>query len=153
MIRTLKMILIPALILALALSCVKEPNKATMAKWKQEIRDTERDFAAMAKSEGIPAAFLAYAADSAVLMRNNSIVKGKIKMSEYFKAQPLDMSQLSLSWEPEFVDVARSGDLGYTYGPFVFSITDSTGVTRENKGIFHTVWKRQEDGSWKFVWD
>lgn len=151
--RTLKIILIPTLMLGLTLSCVRDPDKATMEKWQQEIRDTERDFAAMAKSEGIPAAFLAYAADSAVLMRNNNIVKGKNKMSEYFKAQPLDMSQVSLSWEPEFVEVARSGDLGYTYGPFVFSITDSTGVTLENKGVFHTVWKRQEDGSWKFVWD
>ena len=23
----------------------------------------------------------------------------------------------------------------------------------EYKGIFHTVWKRQSDNSWKYVWD
>ncbi len=147
------MTLVPALLLTIVLGCERKSDEANIALWKQEITETERDFAAMAKSEGIPTAFLAFAADSAVLMRNNSLVKGKNKIAEFFETQPMDMSQLSLSWEPEFVDVARSGDLGYTYGPFIFSITDSTGVTRENKGVFHTVWKRQEDGSWKFVWD
>ncbi len=27
------------------------------------------------------------------------------------------------------------------------------GNIKTNKGIFHIVRKRQEDGSWKFVWD
>ncbi|MBL7111012.1 MAG: DUF4440 domain-containing protein [Bacteroidales bacterium] len=59
----------------------------------------------------------------------------------------------SLVWEPEFVDVEESGDLGYTYGSFVFTAKDSTGNDIESKGVFHTVWKRQADGEWRFVWD
>jgi len=58
-----------------------------------------------------------------------------------------------LEWAPDFVDVSSSGDLAYTYGKFTFSFKDSLGNKVENKGIFHTVWKRQSNGEWKFVWD
>lgn len=36
---------------------------------------------------------------------------------------------------------------------YTYSVTDSTGETKSSSGIFHTVWKRQADGTWKFVWD
>ena len=58
-----------------------------------------------------------------------------------------------LVWKPDYVDVSESGDLAYTYGKYTFTSRDSTGRKVVSKGIFHTVWKRQEDGSWKFVWD
>jgi ketosteroid isomerase-like protein len=49
--------------------------------------------------------------------------------------------------------VSACGDLGYTWGSYTFTATDSLGATHRSEGIFHTVWKRQPDGSWKFVWD
>jgi len=64
-----------------------------------------------------------------------------------------DKPNQTLTWEPDYVDVSSSGDLAYTYGTFVFTSIDSTGITNENTGKFHTVWKRQVDGVWKFVWD
>ena len=145
--------LIILLVISMILGCQPKTHEDSMEKWKQEIVDTEHAFAAMAKSDGIPAAFLAFAADSAVLMRSKSLVIGKKEIAKFYQSRWESDREISLSWEPEFVDVSRSGDLGYTYGPFVFSITDSTGVTRENTGFFHTVWKRQEDGSWRYVWD
>ena len=33
------------------------------------------------------------------------------------------------------------------------NVKDSTGKTNENRGAFHTVWKKQKDGSWRYVWD
>ena len=145
--------LIILLLAILALGCNPKTNEDSIEKWKQEIVDTEHAFAALAKSDGIPQAFLAFAADSAVLMRSNNLVIGKKEIAKYYESRWENNKEVSLSWEPEFVDVSRSGDMGYTYGPFVFSITDSTGVTRENRGFFHTVWKRQEDGNWRYVWD
>lgn len=59
----------------------------------------------------------------------------------------------TLTWKPTFVDVSKSGDMAFTYGDFVFTYLDSLGNKKQNKGIFHTVWKRQNDSSWKFVWD
>lgn len=134
------------------LSCQKN-NATNIEKWKQEIVDTEKAFSDMAIADGIPAAFLAYSADNGVMMRNNRLIKGHGEMETYFQAASSNPNQLSLSWKPDFVDVANSGDLGYTYGEYTLTVTDSTGNTQESKGIFHTVWKRQANGSWKFVWD
>lgn len=43
--------------------------------------------------------------------------------------------------------------MAFTYGDYVFTSLDTLGNKKENKGILHTVWRRQNDGSWKFVWD
>ncbi len=148
-----QIILFIFLMTGMFIGCRNEGKDVSLDQWKKEIIEAERAFAAMAKAEGIPEAFLAYAADSAVLMRNNSLVIGKAQMAEFFQSQAGSSTEMSLSWDPDFVDVSSSGDLGYTYGKFVFTRTDSTGVKQEGTGVFHTVWKRQQDGSWKFVWD
>jgi ketosteroid isomerase-like protein len=130
-----------------------EIEKDSVEKWKDEIVETEKNFATMAEENGIPEAFISYAAEDAVLMRNNKLVVGKQDLIRYLENQPAKVKDEHLSWKPDFVDVSTSGDLGYTYGHYIYSYTDSTGTTIENSGVFHTVWKRQEDGSWKFVWD
>jgi len=139
------------LILVLILIFACEPRQESLENWKNEIEETEKEFSAMAQQEGITAAFLAFAADDAVLMRNNALVLGKEAIKESLGAGSGDNA--SLTWKPDFVDVAASGDLGYTYGRYSYTLTDSAGNKQVQEGIFHTVWKRQEDGSWKFVWD
>lgn len=126
--------------------------KHDIDSWKKEIIDTEHAFAAMAKTDGIPKAFLTFAADDAIMLRNNNLINGKEEMKNFFQAR-LISGTVSLTWTPDFVDVSSSGDLGYTFGKYVYTATDSLGKSTSNEGIFHTVWKRQADGSWKFVWD
>jgi len=129
-----------------------EDEKISIEKWKNEILETEQNFAKMVLEEGIDKAFLFYAAEDAVLMRNNELVTGKNAIRLYFEDQKLN-EEVSLTWEPDFVDVAKSGDLGYTYGEYIFASIDSNGNKVESRGIFHTVWKREKDGAWRFVWD
>jgi ketosteroid isomerase-like protein len=107
----------------------------------------------MAGKEGIPRAFLTFAAEDAVLMRNNIIIKGKDAIQENFLKQSGNWASAQLTWEPSYVDVAASGDLGYTYGSFMYTTKDSIGNLVSMEGVFHTVWKRQPDGAWRFVWD
>lgn len=134
-------------------SCQTDTEKGSIEKWKQEILETEQNFAKMARDEGIRNAFLTYAAEDAVLMRNNALVIGKKAINVYFENNTSKDKDVSLIWKPDFVDVAASGDLGYTYGHYTYSYIDSSGIKIENKGVFHTVWKRQPDGTWRFVWD
>jgi len=133
-------------------SCNSEPSREGPGeKLKNELIQAEVNFAKMAKEEGVPQAFLAFAADDAVLNRNDTLVKGKEAIQAYFTKQTLE--DVNLSWTPDFVDVAKSGDLGYTYGHYRFSAIDTTGKNIQIEGVFHTVWKRQPDGNWRFVWD
>ena len=152
----MKKITFPLLCVALAISAcnsTSEKNEASLEKWKAEIRSTERDFAAMAASKGIPAAFLQFAAEDAALLRNNKLILGKEALRASYDGYGQSGGTVSLSWSPDFVDVSSSGDLGYTYGKYTYTATNSLGTENTVEGIFHTVWKRQEDGSWKFVWD
>lgn len=141
-----------ALLLVL-FSCSAETGKDSTEKWKSEILETEQNFAKMAGEEGISKAFMTYAAEDAVLMRDNKLVIGKKNLLVLFENKTSTPKDEELSWKPDFVDVSASGDLAYTYGQYSYSFTDSTGKTVESQGVFHTVWKRQADGSWRFVWD
>lgn len=144
-----------ALGMILFIIACQSPKKkeVPIEKWKNEIVATEKAFAEMAGKEGIPRAFLTFAAEDAVLMRNNIIIKGKDAIQENFLKQSGNWANAQLTWEPSYVDVAASGDLGYTYGSFMYTTKDSIGNLVSMEGVFHTVWKRQPDGAWRFVWD
>ena len=135
----------------LLLGCTTENDNMNIEELKSEIINTEKEFAQLAKDEGIVKAFLTYAADDAVLNRNNTLISGKKAIRKYFDNQTI--TEIKLDWKPDFVDVSKSGDLAYTYGKYTFSAIDSKGEKINSSGIFHTVWKKQMDGSWKYVWD
>jgi len=134
--------------LFILLSCSVQKN---IDIYKTEVQQTELAFARMAQEKGVEQAFLTFAADSAVLQRGEKLLQGRDAFKKYF-SNPV-WQHARLDWKPDFVDVSLSGDLAYTYGSYTFSAPDSNGTMQESRGIFHTVWKRQKDGSWKFVWD
>jgi ketosteroid isomerase-like protein len=133
----------------LVIACnTDNPDNATLI---EQLRKTELSFSDYAQEAGIEKAFLAFADENAVLVRNNKVIRGKKEIAEFFRSQPVE--GVSLSWKPDFIEVAQSGDLAYTYGQYRLMRVDSTGREQSNTGVFHTVWKRQADGSWKFVYD
>lgn len=132
-------------------SCQSKPGNQS-EKAKQEIAKAEKDFEKMAAEKGIAEAF-SYFADSTAVIRggNDSLIRGKEGVRNFFSADRFKTA--SVKWSPDFIDASSSGDLGYTYGKYTWQSKDSTGKVNEAKGVFHTVWKKQKDGSWKFVWD
>ena len=143
-------VILPAFVFMTACNPVSKPE-ATPEKYKLEIADAERAFAAMAKREGLQAAFSAFAAEDAVIERNGRLIRGREAIAAFYA--DARYRRAGLAWSPERVEVSASGDLGYTWGSYTFTATDSLGTAQRSEGIFHTVWKRQPDGSWKFVWD
>lgn len=140
------------LIFSLLLSCNnQEAIQKKQDAAKEEILQTEKAFEKMAAEEGLKIAFTHYGASDAVINRNDSLHIGLAAIASFY-ARPAK-GTIQLHWTPDFVTVASSCDMGYTYGKYVFRITDAAGKTNEYKGIFHTVWKKQPDGAWRFVWD
>ncbi len=123
--------------------------KAKTGRDRESIIGTEREFAIMAEEKGIAEAFFHFAADSAVILRGGKLIKGREAIRDYYDTGLKPGTKLK--WTPDFADV--SGDLGYTYGKYIHQVPDSSGNIIESHGMFHTVWKRQPDGSWRFVWD
>ena len=132
-------------------ACQLPSGPSSPEKLKSELFAVEKEFCAMAQKEGVQKAFVYFAADSAVILRNSQLLKGKEAIRLQYASFPQKGSKLE--WAPDFADVSASGDLGYTYGRYTLTSTDSIGHTTKNEGVFHTVWKRQPDGQWRFVWD
>lgn len=119
---------------------------------RKEIADAEKAFETMAKEKGIAEAFAFYADSNAVIKRrNDTLITGKEGIRKFYSDDLYKAA--SVTWSPDFIDVSAKGDMAYTYGKYLWRSKDSTGKPIEFSGVFHTVWKRQQDGSWRYVWD
>lgn len=138
-------------LLSVVYSCNNKTVEVDRDQIKEDIVAVETEFAEAAATQGVKNAFLSFAAEEAVLVRGNRVIKGKVEIENYFEQST--HSDISLNWKPEFVDVSLSGDMAYTYGPYTYNAKDTSGAEVNISGIFHTIWKRQADGTWKFVYD
>ncbi len=59
----------------------------------------------------------------------------------------------SIKWRPQFVEVLEDGTLALTRGPYRVIAIDESGDRSESWGTFNSVWRKQDDGSWKVVFD
>lgn len=135
----------------LLFGCGQKQN-ISEADLKNEIIKAETDFKNLAATKGIAEAFYTFADDAAVIKReHDTLIKGKENIRNYYAKQ--DLSQTTVTWSPEFISVADDGTLGYTYGNYVWTTKDSLNKENRSTGVFHTVWKKQKDGTWKYVWD
>lgn len=115
----------------------RDPRAAVLA--------ADMAFAARADTAMPAVAFAEYAADDGVsLGARPAPACGKTEIGAEFDGNVAG----DLRWAPSVADAAASGDLGYTLG---------SATIRAVRGTFHskylTVWKRQSDGSWRFVAD
>ena len=67
--------------------------------------------------------------------------------------QQMAMPGFSVSWVASAVDVAASGDLGYSIGTYQFQMLMPDGSPMSDHGKYTTIWKKQTDGSWKVAVD
>ena len=116
---------------------------------KQSLLDVDRVFSTMSVDSGLYQAFDHFMADSATILRDNAHpIMGREAIRELYAG-----AGGTLSWEPIFADVSRSADLGYTIGKYKYVLTDTTGAERVSDGYYITIWKKQPDGQWKYVFD
>jgi len=114
-----------------------------------ELLKADRDFSEMSVKEGMFKAFLFYMAEEGVILRDNSYpAKGKEDLRKRFEGR--SDTSFVLSWDPIYEKISESGELGYTYG-LHSTLEKATG--KISKGTYITIWKKQSDGSWKFVLD
>ena len=101
----------------------------------------ERAFAADAPSLGIAGSFNKWSTPDAVVIGGGEVQR----VGDAYPDRPRPADEPLLEWWPNFAGVARSGDLGFTTG--------GVALGGQRTGHYFTVWKRQSDGSWKWVYD
>jgi ketosteroid isomerase-like protein len=105
----------------------------------------ERAFAARAAEVGIAPSFLEFMTDDAIVFQPDPTSARALYAARPAPKPPKDGGTL-LNWWPTFAGIAQSGDLGFTTGPAT--------VNGGKPAVFYfTVWARQPDGGWKWVYD
>ena len=96
----------------------------------------------------------AHYADNAVLMTPGmEALAGKEAIHGALKQMVSDPA-LSLKFHASQIDVAKSGDLGYTQGTYTMTVTDpATHKVINDHGNYVTTYRKQADNSWKAVAD
>ena len=59
----------------------------------------------------------------------------------------------SIKWRPRFVEVLQEGRLALTRGPYRMLVSGKDGETKELWGTFNSVWRLNDDGEWRVVFD
>ena len=140
---------LPWIFLFLFFSC---NTRETATSAKTEIMNAEKEFQQLLVSDGVANAFYAFAADSAVIKReNDSLITGRDAIKNYY-SNPFYKNAIAV-WSPDYISVSDDGTMAYTYGKYEWTFTDSAGLKSNYRGVFHTVWKKMKDGTWKYVWD
>lgn len=137
------------------LACTKAPadplaNDATIQREEETIQ-REEEIWLKAITERKLDTTVSYYGDGALLLAPNAPIartKEEIRQAwmQVFVSIP---PEATFSAETTKVEVAPSGDLGYTTGTFAIELNHNT----IDKGKFVDVWKKQADGSWKAVID
>ena len=136
--------------LFLVVSCKDKMNKdEAVNPFEERIKLLEADkaFSKLCEESGMRNAFIEYIDSNGVLLRPGHLpIQGANAID--FLIQQNDTG-FSFKWQPHNAVVSRAGDMGYTFGVYAIEPTGDS-ITY---GTYVTIWKRQEDGSWKFVLD
>jgi ketosteroid isomerase-like protein len=137
-----------ALLLLLFFATTSVATKQKSPKGADLLRQLEADFVAEVAKQG-HAAFLTYFAEDGVELVDG----GGIDTRDDMRKHPPWPDGTTLTWTPVKAEMSASGDLGYTYGNYIYTAKNKDGKLVANYGKYTSIWKKQKDGQWKVVVD
>jgi hypothetical protein len=133
-----------------AIGMTDDWSRARAERSLEEIVQVEHAFAQDSVRNAVKRSFLNYVASDGVIFRPRPV-----PALETLRADPDDSpSEGFLDWWPVMAGVARSGDLGFSVGPWHQHLASPpANYPADTYGYYCTIWRRQADGSWRFVVD
>ena len=134
-------------LVVLALGCNQAPPPVDLKAAEDAVRAV--DAAQMKAAQALDAAGVAagYTDDVTVLCPNQPLVAGKDAAQKQWATMLVPGTQVT--WAPNKVEVAASGDMAYVQGTYSVSTPGPDGKPVSDKGKYLAVSKKQADGSWK----
>jgi len=141
-------------IIACTLGCAQPQQQTSDNRAADEaaIRDADTAWSSAAGTKQVDAFVSYYSDDAVVLPANTPMVTGKDAIRKWAGGM-LASPGFSLKWQSAKVEVAHSGDIGYSRGTFELTMTDPKGAPIMDHGKYIEVWKKQTDGAWKVAVD
>ena len=137
-----------AFTILLLLAAVSFTTAQKSPKGSDLLMQLEAEFAADVVQHG-HAAFVTHFAEDGVEVVDG----GGFDNLEAIRKQPPWPEGTTLTWTPVKAEMAASGDLGYTYGNYVFTGKNKEGKLVTSYGKYTSIWRKQKDGQWKVVVD
>jgi hypothetical protein len=110
----------------------------------QSLLAAENYFSSLSIEKGIRKAFLSVSDDETIVFRPSPVSAKK-----FYKKSKNDSTYLS--WSPSYARISKSGDWGFTSGPFIARPSkESLSATH---GQYLSVWKKNKKGVWKLALD
>ncbi len=125
--------------------CAQQPTPPASMDDAASLAAAESAFAALSVREDMRAAFLANFADDGVFVGNGWAVS-----NDFLRNQPAP--PIVLDWRPVHAEVAASGELGLSTGPWKVTSKDKP-ATPPAFGQYVSVWRREAAGPWKVAVD
>lgn len=146
---------VPALCACLALmmltaGCNQTPPD-TRAADVQTVKDLDAQWSKTAVAHDLDGTVAYYSDDASVLPPNAPLATTKEAIRAGWAEILVPGSEIS--WQPNKVEVASSGDLAYVVGSYSMTMKDAQGKPVVDHGKYTEVWKKQADGKWKAVAD
>ena len=136
--------------IAFLTACTQPPPPDTREADTKAIKEVESAWVKAAASKNLDAYVSFFTDDASVLTPNEPLLTGKQPIKDSMKPL-MDDPNFTMSFIPNKVEVAKSGDLAFTQGPYKMSFSDMRGNKFEDEGKYLTVWRKQADGTWKAV--
>lgn len=119
---------------------------------RQNLLQQDQRFAEVAYTEGVAEAYRRFMAADAIQLPDGGLaIGGRDAIYEDLLAQT-EGAEFSLSWEPLEVEIAASGDLGYTWGIYYYEALDELGAPYVAEGKYVYLW-RKNAGRWELILD
>jgi ketosteroid isomerase-like protein len=129
------------------MACGTKPEDS--GKLGSEVMEVDRDFNKRAQEKGIAEAFIYYADEKVIKpTAGQQPIVGKFALLEFYKNNP---PAYHLTWEP--LRAEASGSLGYTFGGYTLVTKTPHGNDTTLYGNYISIWKRKNDGTWRYVFD
>ena len=118
-------------------------------KENAKLLKVDADFARMSVEKGAKAAFEFYLAEDALFLANGGKpIVGRKPIAEFFGG-----GESVLDWKPERAEVAKSGEIGWTWGNSVLKYKDKDGKQQTAYYKYVSIWRKQKNGEWKLTVD
>jgi ketosteroid isomerase-like protein len=143
LVRGMKYLLLALALSACASAAISEDRlEASPAASPAPVIAAERAFAARAGEVGWIPAFREYTAPDGEIAQPSGYASATAELAE-----TPDDGNRNLFWWPAYAGISRDAGFGFTTGPVSFD------EARTPRGHYFTVWRRQPDGSWKWIYD
>ncbi|WP_411273782.1 hypothetical protein [Daejeonella sp.] len=127
------------LLVSITLNSFAQPSNGKVSS----LVAAENYFAAKAKENGVREGFLRVSDNETLVFRPNAV-----NAEDFYDKKQLDPGELL--WEPSYARISRSGDWGFTTGPYIYTAFSDSSKTY---GQYLSIWRANGKGIWKLALD